>query len=123
MEYTIIALLSLSIILLILSFFKKDSIKELEDQIDQLSMTLIQETYQLKKKISVLEEELLVNDATLNHPSRQTPPRKGIDRDKLSTLFQGNSSALQPQKETSLDKKKKDEAYFIEQIRLKGNQS
>ena len=74
MEYTIIGLLSLSIILLIVSFFKKDKVKEIEEQVDQLSLTLMQESYQLKKKIKVLEEELLINDQDLGKRLDPIPP-------------------------------------------------
>ena len=61
METSIIILFSISIILFILSFSKKDQTKELEKQIDTFSMNFMQELYQLKKKIRILEEELLTS--------------------------------------------------------------
>ncbi|MDT8861737.1 hypothetical protein N0O92_16080 [Alkalihalobacillus sp. MEB130] len=61
MELIIIILFSLSIILFVLSFFRKDRVKQLEKQMDQLSITYMQEIYQLKKKIRLLEEELLIS--------------------------------------------------------------
>ncbi|MBR2517858.1 MAG: hypothetical protein IKE44_11800, partial [Geobacillus sp.] len=67
-EYTIIALAALSILLLVLSFFAKDEWKPLEEQIDQLAVSLAQETYQMKKRLQVIEEELLI-------PERRRPPR------------------------------------------------
>lgn len=63
LETAIIGLFSFSIVLLVLSFFKKDKYKELESQIETLTMTVMQENYQLKKKMKVLEEELLGNDS------------------------------------------------------------
>lgn len=71
MEYVIIGLLSFAILLLIISFLGKDRVKVLEEQVDQLSLTVMQETYVLKKKIKVLEEELLTSDTKLeiNIPS------------------------------------------------------
>ncbi|WP_017755789.1 hypothetical protein [Calidifontibacillus oryziterrae] len=62
LETAIIGLFSFSIVLLVLSFFQKDKYKELESQIETLTMTVMQENYQLKKKMKVLEEELLVNE-------------------------------------------------------------
>jgi DNA-binding NarL/FixJ family response regulator len=59
-EYTMIVLAALSIFLLIISFFGKDEMKQLEEQIDHLAISLAQETYQIKKRLQVLEEELLI---------------------------------------------------------------
>ncbi|MCH1624934.1 hypothetical protein [Fredinandcohnia quinoae] len=64
MEYAIIGLLSIAIILLIISFFGRDKVKVLEEQVDQLTLTVMQESYVLKKKLKVLEEELLMNDTS-----------------------------------------------------------
>lgn len=63
LETAIVGLFSFSIVLLILSFFKKDKYKDLETQIENLTMTFMQENYQLKKKMKVLEEELLGNES------------------------------------------------------------
>ncbi|WP_237563616.1 hypothetical protein [Halalkalibacter okhensis] len=62
MEISIIILLSFAILLFILSFFRKDRIEQVEKQLDQMSITYMQEIYQLKKKIRVLEEELLISN-------------------------------------------------------------
>lgn len=63
LESAIIGLFSFSIVLLILSFLRKDKYKELENQIENLTMIVMQENYQLKKKMKVLEEELLGNES------------------------------------------------------------
>lgn len=65
MELIIIILLFVSILLFALSFFQKDRLKEVEKQVETLSMTLLQDVYQLKKKVQILEEELLISQ---NHP-------------------------------------------------------
>ncbi|WP_396387691.1 hypothetical protein [Cytobacillus firmus] len=62
LESIMLALLILSIGLLILSVFLKDPYKELREEMDQMSMQQIQEMYQIKKKLKVLEEELLVGE-------------------------------------------------------------
>lgn len=62
MEYAIITLLAIAILLLVVSFYGKDRVKMVQEEIDQLSLSMVQETYLLKKKIKVLEEELLTND-------------------------------------------------------------
>jgi polyribonucleotide nucleotidyltransferase len=62
LESILLSLLILSIGLFILSVFLRDPYKELRDEMDQMSMQQIQEMYQIKKKLKVLEEELLVAD-------------------------------------------------------------
>ncbi|MCM3704520.1 MULTISPECIES: hypothetical protein [Cytobacillus] len=62
MESILLSLLILSIGLFILSVFLRDPYKELRDEMDQMSMQQIQEMYQIKKKLKVLEEELLVGE-------------------------------------------------------------
>ncbi len=69
MEILIISLILVAIFLLILSFFTGSRTKELEEQIEQLSLNFMQETYQLKKKMKVLEEELLIDEVDLKPSS------------------------------------------------------
>ncbi|WP_257391412.1 hypothetical protein [Cytobacillus gottheilii] len=51
--------------LFILSIFLKDPYKSLREEIDQLSMQQIQEMYVVKKKLKVLEEELLLDEQVM----------------------------------------------------------
>lgn len=62
MLYAIIAVIAVGVVLFILSFFMNDRIEDLESQLEQFSITTMQDTYQMKKKIKVLEEELLTED-------------------------------------------------------------
>lgn len=59
MDYIILSLLAVAILLILLSLLKRDRTKQIEEQIEQLSITYLQEIYQLKKKINILEEEIL----------------------------------------------------------------
>ncbi len=52
----------IAIALFILSFFMNDRFEKIESEIEQLSMSTMQDTYQLKKKVKVLEEELLTEE-------------------------------------------------------------
>ncbi|MGV3488856.1 MAG: hypothetical protein ACO1OC_09760 [Tuberibacillus sp.] len=65
MGYLLLVLIVIGLILLIVSFFKEDSIKQLEDQIEGTSVTVMQELYKVKKKIRVLEEEMMIEDRDL----------------------------------------------------------
>lgn len=71
MLYTVLALIGVAVVLFIISFFLNDKFAELESQIEQFSITTMQDTYQMKKKIKVLEEELLTGDIVQDISSRK----------------------------------------------------
>ena len=60
MNIVLIILAAVSIILFIVSFFLPDPVKELTEEVEQLSIQMYQENFQLKKRIKRLEEELLI---------------------------------------------------------------
>src|SRR5690625_3951284 len=63
MTYVVlITLISVAVVLIIISFFMNDQFGELEKQIEQFSISTMQDTYQIKKKIKILEEELLAEN-------------------------------------------------------------
>ncbi|WP_042223449.1 hypothetical protein [Oceanobacillus manasiensis] len=62
MLFAVIAILVVAIVLFVLSFFMNDRIEELETQLEQFSISTMQDTYQMKKKIKILEEELLTEN-------------------------------------------------------------
>lgn len=64
MLFAILAILITAVILFVLSYFMNDRFEELENQVEQLSISTMQDTYQIKKKIKVLEEELLTEDVS-----------------------------------------------------------
>ncbi len=63
MVYLLVSIIVIAIILFISSFFMSDKFKDLEDQIEQISIVTMQDTYQMKKKLKVLEEELLTENS------------------------------------------------------------
>ncbi|WP_370458035.1 hypothetical protein [Thalassobacillus sp. CUG 92003] len=69
---TLITVASIAIVLLALSFMMNDRFQEIEDQVEQLSINVMQDNYQLKKKMKVLEEELLQDDITEEKRPSQT---------------------------------------------------
>lgn len=71
MQTILISLFVCAIFLFLASFFLKDPYKEIREELDQLSMQQLQELYQIKKKLKVLEEELLVSDIELSPPLSQ----------------------------------------------------
>ncbi|MDN4074758.1 hypothetical protein [Fictibacillus terranigra] len=61
MEIIIFSLLALGIILLAVSF-RKDKSNNLEVQLENFSIQLMKEMYQVKKKLKVLEDEMMINE-------------------------------------------------------------
>lgn len=62
MEIAILSLLGVAVFILIFSFFQKDPAKDVEKQLENFSISLMQEILKLKKKINVLEEEIMLTD-------------------------------------------------------------
>lgn len=62
MAYAIFGLLILGVIVYVASFFKKDRITDVENQMENLSVTMMQELYKVKKKQNHLEEEVMIHD-------------------------------------------------------------
>ncbi|PKR78995.1 hypothetical protein CEY16_04375 [Halalkalibacillus sediminis] len=65
MIYAIITILVIGLILFIASFFMNSRLHDLEDQVEQLSISTLQDRYIIKNKIKVLEEELLTDTMDL----------------------------------------------------------
>ncbi|MFT8317516.1 MAG: hypothetical protein ABF651_04470 [Sporolactobacillus sp.] len=62
MGLVILILVVIGIVALIMSYSKQDSIKQVENQLEENSITMMQELYKVKKKIRVLEEEIMIGD-------------------------------------------------------------
>lgn len=60
MEIAIVLLLIVGAVVFVASFFKKDRITGVENQIENMSITLMQELYKVKKKQNELEEEVMI---------------------------------------------------------------
>lgn len=62
MGLVILILVIIGIVALIMSYSKQDSVKQVESQLEENSITMMQELYKVKKKIRVLEEEIMIGD-------------------------------------------------------------
>lgn len=101
--YTIIIiLLSASILLFIISFFQKDSVKIIEKEVEQLSMNMLQEQYMLKKRMKVLEEELLLEDDLLPTQPRKTNTPNEILKSHVLALYNQGLDMKQISQQSSL---------------------
>lgn len=73
MKIALIILFIIAIILFIVSFFLPDPYKELKEEIEQLSLQFYQETFQLQRRIKIIEEELLMTDNLRTHRLNSEP--------------------------------------------------
>ncbi len=103
MEYTMVALVLLSLLLFIASFFGKDRMKSVEEQLDHLTLSFVQETYQIKKRLKVLEEELLMSDEEeLEIMRKQDNDSFFSARERVWALYKQGLSYEQIARETAL---------------------
>ncbi|WP_108670795.1 hypothetical protein [Peribacillus acanthi] len=100
-----IGLLVVAIVLLSLSFFSKDRVTKLEEDLEQLSLTYMQDVYQLKRKMNVLEEELLIQEpSTSVQPARHQKkgPVNQILKSQVISLYNQGLSLQQIEKQSTL---------------------
>ncbi|WHY95959.1 hypothetical protein [Peribacillus simplex] len=125
METLIILLFSLAIVLLIISFFGKDKVAKLEEDIEQMTLTYMQDIYQLKMKVKILEEEFVIQDdivppikdkSTAN--SNDIEPIHEILKSQVLSLYSQGLSLEQIARQSSLTKEQT--ISVIEQQRLRG---
>ncbi|MFJ6411544.1 MULTISPECIES: helix-turn-helix domain-containing protein [Terribacillus] len=103
-----ITFLTAGIILWIFSFFMQDKFKQMDQQIEQLTLSTMQETYTLNKKVKILEEELL---PTVQHePKPNKTSQKPAIFQQILKLQQQGYSIKEIAKQTSLAE---DDVYRI----------
>lgn len=71
---------------IVLSFFLKDRQRLLEKDLEELSLHMLQEHYQINKKIRLIEEELLISD-DLSSSIKKTGPINQIIQNQVIALY------------------------------------
>ncbi|MFP7493631.1 hypothetical protein SFC66_07595 [Terribacillus saccharophilus] len=95
-----ITFLAAGIILWIFSFFMQDKFKQMDQQIEQLTLSTMQETYTLNKKVKILEEELL---PSLQHePNTNKTSKKPAIFQQIARLQQQGFSIKEIAKQTNM---------------------
>ncbi|HLU22176.1 MAG TPA: hypothetical protein VKZ77_06810 [Bacillaceae bacterium] len=102
MDTIIIILLAASIILFIISFLQPDKVKSLEKEVEQLNMTILQEQYLVKKRLKVLEEELLMEQNGVDIISRNSLEPNEILKNLVIALHKQGKNVHQISKQSSL---------------------
>lgn len=113
MEIVMLSLFLLAIILLVISLFKKDRVAKLEEELEQVTLTHMQDIYQLKKKVNILEEEFLIQDQPRHYHSpstqtftsgNQTVAINEIIKNQVLALHRQGCSLNQIEKQSTLTK-------------------
>ena len=73
MDLTLI-LMGVGLFFIILSFFFKDRSKKVERDVEELSINIFQETNNLKRRLKMVEEELMVAPTTQYKAKQQVSP-------------------------------------------------
>jgi hypothetical protein len=125
METLIVLLFSLAIVLLIISFFGKDKVAKLEEDLEQMTLTYMQDIYQLKKKVKILEEEFVIQDDPVPSVKDQSTvtsndiePIHEILKSQVLSLYSQGLTLDQIARQSSLTKEQT--LSVIEQQRLRG---
>ncbi|MDP4103889.1 MAG: hypothetical protein Q8935_02955 [Bacillota bacterium] len=102
MGIIMMVLLGLSLILFLISFFQKDPYKELKEEVDQLTIQHVQEIYQMKQRLGILEEELLVSEDPFTTGLKNTRDIHEIIKNQVISLAQQGKSIEQIANQSSL---------------------
>lgn len=86
MNGLIIGLAAAGTFFVILSFFPKDRQKQIEKDLEELSLQMLQEHYQINKKIKLIEEELLIGE-DLSPSVKKTAPINQIIQNQVVALY------------------------------------
>lgn len=88
MDFSIM-LMIIGIICIIISFFLKDTSKKVEKDLEELSISIYQETNALKRRLKIVEEELLLE------PNFQVTPTKpkNVTKDPIKQAVSTHNEA------------------------------
>jgi hypothetical protein len=90
MDFPVIIMI-IGILLIGLSFLLKDSNKKVETEVEELSFSLYQETSALKRRLKVIEEELLIES------TKMTSPKKNIKKPVVHEIIKSQVLELHKQ--------------------------
>lgn len=88
MELSTIVMI-IGLILIVLSFFIKNPTKRIEKELEGLSLDYYQDANQFKRRLKIIEEELMIDPNISNKPTKpQTKPIHEILVSQVLTLHQ-----------------------------------
>ncbi|RNC99229.1 hypothetical protein [Lysinibacillus halotolerans] len=106
-------LMIIGIVCIVVSFFLKDTSKRIEKDLEDLSISIYQETNSLKKRLKIVEEELLL-EPNFSIKSASTPKIKetSVQKKQPTTVQQKQVNEILVSQVIQLNK----QGYPIEEI-------
>lgn len=106
--------MSVGIVLIIVSFLVKSSTKKIEQDVEELSISIFQETNNLKRRLKIVEEELLLEpEFQVKTPSAINNP---ISNQKVQQVMQAVQQAAQVSKNGQAAKTKPIHQIIVSQV-------
>ncbi|ARJ37416.1 hypothetical protein CSV71_09915 [Sporosarcina sp. P21c] len=112
-------LLSIGVLAVITSFFVGNKTRAMDDELENISISLHQETSNLKKRIRLLEEELMVASPSSEPPA--PAPQKTIHAiivNQITSLHKQGYTIPEIAKRASLSEKEVTEVLHSKGVRL-----
>ena len=88
----------IGICFLILSFFVKDRTKKIEKDVEELSINIYQETNAIKRRLKLVEEELLLDGTSVAMSAVSQPKKSNVPMGKKPSVSSSinNQSSVKP---------------------------
>ena len=112
-------LLIIGVLAVIASFFVSGKTREMNDELENVSISLHQETSNLKKRVRLLEEELMVASPALDSVS--TAPKKTIHAiiiNQITSLHSQGYTIHEISKRASLSEKEVSDVLHSKGVRI-----
>ncbi|MBC1473110.1 hypothetical protein HB852_00575 [Listeria grandensis] len=87
MTVLIIILLACSVVLFLLSFMQKGNSKQLENEMEEIASQLMQENFELKKRVSTLENTLKVDADSVTPVRTSSKKLRDLRKKQIITLY------------------------------------
>lgn len=94
-------LMGIGIVLIIISFFLKDRTKQIEKEVEELSIGIYQETNGIKRRLKIVEEELLLEPNFKVQSPKSAPKKTPRETFQQAATQAKAGSSLKPAQQVS----------------------
>lgn len=94
-------LMGIGIVLIIISFFLKDRTKQIEKEVEELSIGIYQETNGIKRRLKIVEEELLLEPNFKVQSPKPAPKKTPRETFQQAATQAKAGSSLKPAQQVS----------------------
>lgn len=87
MTVLIIILLACAVVLFLLSFMQKGNSKQIENEMEEIASQLMQENFELKKRVSTLENTMNIDADTATPVRTSSKKLRDLRKKQIITLY------------------------------------